>query len=199
MPGRPPSLDNEPVAIKTRWDPLVSGGASFRTRTLARVNPGRMEFPASLGAKLFAAVFGLMGLSAVVLGLANRHWFPLLFGLGFAVLGAGLYYFGTTPVVFDRREGVFRRGRATSSALINRLAPQQQARLDDIHALQILRERVSGDDRTYDSFELNLVLTDGRRINVTDHGDYEALRRDAEVLGAFLARPVWDTVAGEGS
>jgi hypothetical protein len=195
MSGPPPQYAGDSVAIKTRWAPLVAGGTSFRTRRLVSVNPGRVEFPASLGAKLFAGVFGLMGLSSVVLGIANLHWFPLLFGVGFVGLGGGLFYFGTTPVVFDRREGKFWRGRATPYGLINRMAPAQQARLDDIHALQIITERIRGDDGSYDSYELNLVLRDGRRLNVMDHGDYHALQADAETLGGFLGRPVWDPVA----
>jgi len=59
-----------------------------------------------------------------------------------------------------------------------------------------VREHLSSKNGSYWSFELNLVLRDGRRLNVMDHGDYDALRRDADTLAEFLGRPVWDSVGG---
>jgi hypothetical protein len=197
MADLPPPWADDAVARKTRWDPLVGGGANFRTRNLVRVNPARMEFPASLGMRLFAGVFLLAGIAVGVVGGVNREWFPLAFGAAFAAVGGGLLFFGTTPVVFDKREGAFWKGRTAPNEAVNRLTLKRYAALADLHALQIIKERVRGDDRSYDSFELNLVLTDGRRINVTDHGDYETLRRNAETLSEFLERPLWDT-AGQG-
>ena len=193
MAGIPTSLADEPVAKKTRWDPLVSGGANFRTRNLVTVNPARVEFPATLGMWLFAGVFLLAGIGTGVAGVVIVQWFLMAFGAVFAVIGGGLLHFGTAPVVFDKRQGAFWRGRTAPNETINRLTLKHYARLDDVHALQIIVERVRSKNDSYDSFELNLVLTDGRRINVTDHGDYDTLRRNAESLSAFLGRPLWDT------
>ena len=39
---------------------------------------------------------------------------------------------------------------------------------------------------------MNLVLHDGRRYNVVDHGDQAKIRADAQALAAFLNVPVWD-------
>jgi hypothetical protein len=41
------------------------------------------------------------------------------------------------------------------------------------------------------SYELNLVLKDGRRINVVDHGGADKIRTDAATLADFLGVPVW--------
>ena len=59
-------------------------------------------------------------------------------------------------------------------------------------ALQLLSEHVSGNDSSYYSYELNLVLEDGRRLSVVDHGDCEQLREDAQLLSQLLGKPVWD-------
>ena len=64
-------------------------------------------------------------------------------------------------------------------------------------AVQIVAEVVSQTDqynrtRSYTSYELNLVLRDGRRLNVIDHAHYPCLLADAEALAAFLRVPVWD-------
>lgn len=185
---------DDPVAARTSWEPLVGGGTNFRTRNLKTVSPDRLEFPASLGAKLFAGVFAAFGLLFGGIGVGVRAWPVILFGGLFAVVGLVLFRFGTTPVVFDRRQGAFWRGREAPNEVINRAELKHYAPLGDIHALQLLSEYIRGDKSSYYSYELNLVLKNGDRLNVMDHGDYEALRRDAATLGEFLDRPVWDTV-----
>jgi hypothetical protein len=195
MAGIPASLADDPLARRTRWDPLVGGGANFRTRDLVTVNASRVEFPASLGMRLFAGTFVLLAIAAGVVGAVSGGWPLLAFGTAFAALGVGVFYFGAARVVFDKRQGAFWRGRTAPNEIVNRLSLKAYAKLDDVHALQIIRERVHGDDASYDSFELNLVLADGRRLNVTDHGDYDTLRHNAETLSAFLGRPLWDKVA----
>lgn len=196
MTGPATPWADDPVAQSTAWGPLVNGGANFRTRNLVAVDGSRMEFPASLGMRLFAGLFLVVGIGVGVGGIAGGGWFLLLFGAVFASVGGGLLWFATAPVVFDKRQGAFWRGRTAPAETYHRSSLKHYAPLADIHALQILKEHVRGDKNSYDSFELNLVLTDGRRLNVTDHGDYDTLRRNAEVLRAFLERPLWDTVAG---
>ena len=117
---------------------------------------------------------------------------PILVGSIFAVVGASLYWFGTTPRVFDQRHAAFWQGRRlpTPMELIQR--NNSSAPLASIHALQLLSEFVSGSKNSYYSYELNLVLNDGRRINVVDHGNLERLRSDANTLSQFLDKPVWD-------
>ena len=68
------------------------------------------------------------------------------------------------------------------------------AGLEDIHALQLISEYCRGSKRSYYSYELNLVLRNGRRINVMDHGDSEKLREDAKTLSQFLEKPLWDAI-----
>jgi len=194
MTGQPASWAEDPVARRTRWDPLVGGGANFRTRNLVRVNDARMEFPASMAMRLFAGVFLVVGIGVGVAGIVAAEWFLLAFGAVFGAVGGGMLWFATAPVVFDKRQGAFWRGRTAPAETYHRAALKHYTPLAEIHALQIVKERVSGDKSSYDSFELNLVLTDGRRINVTDHGDYDTLRQNADTLSGFLERPLWDAV-----
>ncbi len=65
-----------------------------------------------------------------------------------------------------------------------------------MHALQLISEYVSGKSSYY-SYELNLVLDDGSRINVVDHGNLAAIREDAGKLALFLAKPLWDATLRE--
>ena len=64
--------------------------------------------------------------------------------------------------------------------------------LYQVHALQIIREYVRGNKSSYYSYELNLILKDGSRKNVVDHGSIKQLQKDAQTLGQFLGIPVWD-------
>ncbi|RWX50781.1 hypothetical protein VU01_12641, partial [Candidatus Electrothrix marina] len=51
---------------------------------------------------------------------------------------------------------------------------------------------MSGNKSSYCSYEINLVLQDGSRINVVDHGKKNRIREDAHALAEFLGKPLWD-------
>ncbi len=103
-----PSVFDDPVALETEWVPVASGGASFRTHQLVRPSANRIEFAPTLGAKAFYLLFLLIG-SGLLFFHLNRiriaqtgfsdqdTLVPLLVGAVFAVAGACLYWFGTTP------------------------------------------------------------------------------------------------------
>ena len=103
-----------------------------------------------------------------------------------------MYWVGTTPRVFDQTCGFFWRGRKGSEMMGAGGRSDSSAPLSSIHALQLLCEYVTGNKSSYYSYELNLVLDDGRRINVIDHGNLDRLRSDAQPLSRFLDKPVWD-------
>lgn len=200
--GFDPSHLNDPIAIQTDWTPARSGGASFRTHGLVRVNANRMEFRASLGAKIFYLAFLFAGIGLLVflpkfaessggISFDMSTIVPLLVGLIFVIIGSCLYYFGVAPIVFDRQKGFFWKGRRGPEKTPGRKDSKKFAELENIHALQLISEFIKSDKNSYTSYELNIVLKDGRRINVVDHGRKEKLREDAETLGAFLEKPIW--------
>ena len=128
---------------------------------------------------------------------------PIFVSALFAVGGALGLYFGTAPMVFDKLSGHFWEGRKSPQDVGNVRSLKYAAELSQIHALQILAEYVRSDsmrDHTgkrspnnpYYSYELNLVLNDGARINVIDHGNQTRLQEDAKTLSVFLGKPVWD-------
>ena len=71
-------------------------------------------------------------------------------------------------------------------------ASEDCVRLEFIHALQIVAEFISGKNANYYSYELNLVLKNGNRINIIDHNNKGRIDREAKVLSEFLGVPVWD-------
>jgi hypothetical protein len=201
---------DDPVAAQTDWSPANGGGSSFTTHTIAKVSPYRIEFQASGGAKVFSMIFSLMGIGTIF-GFSFFHFSngtfsislgavaPLLFGIIFFFIGAGLFYYFTTPIVFDKKKAFFWKGRKDpyDDFVINTV--KDFARLDEIHAIQVVPENYRGNNVSYRSYELNLVLKDGRRINVVDHGNESRLREDALTLSRFIEKPVWDAVKADSN
>jgi hypothetical protein len=68
-----------------------------------------------------------------------------------------------------------------------------------IHAVQLIskyNEDSSSEGAAvgYYSFELNLVLENGSRVNVVSHGDKERMVSDAEEVTKFLGKPLWNAL-----
>ena len=49
------------------------------------------------------------------------------------------------------------------------------------------------------SFELNLVLENLKRVHVIDHNNLQGLLDDAEILCAYLNAPLWHAKSSEES
>jgi hypothetical protein len=205
LSGFDPAQLNDALALRVDWSPLKRGGASFCTHRLVKTDLQRCEFKPTAGALFFALGFALMGLlvpGIIVFsslrqeqaGLGAVPLFPLLIGAAFVWIGGYMFRTFATPVVFDLRSGWFWKGRLAPIEVINHADIRCAAKLEEIHALQLVSERCTGKNSTYRSYELNLVLKSGERLNIFDHGNMRRAREDAEQLACFLGRPVWDAI-----
>jgi hypothetical protein len=195
VPQFDPAAFGDPVATSTQWTPLASGGANFRTHKLYQASVTRWEFRAGIGALLFCGVFAVIGMVVLIIGafkVNEGEWMLVLFGAIFATAGILMWYFMTAPVVFDKDRGYYCKGRKKPERQIDPSLLKNYAPLREIHALQILSEYVKGDKSSYYSYELNLILKDGTRRNVVDHGSLQAIREDAAMLADFMGVPLWD-------
>jgi hypothetical protein len=118
---------------------------------------------------------------------------PIFGGIFFTVGIIMLYQFAK-PAVFDTMYGYYWKGRNKVDFGIGNSKPELFISLSQIHALQLIAEHVRSNKSSYYSYELNLVLRDGSRKNVVDHGNITRLREDADKLSKFLGKPVWDGV-----
>lgn len=175
--GAEPAGFGDPIAAKTQWTPLVPGGANFATHTLVLHEGSRVELKPSIALKLFGGVFLVVGLGCTLGGLLVPQWFMILFGLPFAAVG--LYVLKPRTILFDGGARLF-------------TGPKGQVPFSAIHAIQIIKERVTSSDSDYWSYELNLVLSSGERINVVDHGSLGRVRADAQTISALLGCKLWD-------
>ncbi|MDF7798906.1 hypothetical protein P4C99_05500 [Pontiellaceae bacterium B1224] len=199
---------NDPVAEITDWSPLVSGGSKTVTRILKQINPDRIAFrPSSsiiasvvIGFIMFIGMAGIPIAQMLRKGVFEFSLLPFI-GLFFAGVGCYAFYRFCSPVTFDRREDAFWKGWKSPDKVIRKDELKSYTAFDQIHALQIIRELCeqkssssSGTSRTeqYYSYELNFVLQDGARINITEHGNQSRIRDDAKHLSEFLKKQLWD-------
>lgn len=214
-----PSQLGDPVSMQTDWTYTskgMMGGANFRTHKLVKVNSARLEFRATMGALLFYLVFlvgpvvafiGILyklssgGFSFKVFSFNMETILPVVIAVVITpffaivmILGWGMFYSGTTPIVFDKLSGFFWKGRKAPNEVFSMNTLMEFTKLEDIHALQLVSEYFRGGKGSSYIYELNLVLEDGKRIIVVEHGDEEKLREDTDTLSAFLGRPVWDAI-----
>lgn len=197
--NKPGTPDLSPASIK--WTPLTGGGINFRTHTLVKVNELKMEFHPSLISKLFCGAFIVFGLflpiyhhaaEDIVASSSGPFTESLMaIGIGGALIWIGLKIWRLVAgkFTFDKDTGRF----------INIGIDYRVVSLDEVCAIQLMLEQVkSSEDHvgsirqktSFTSYELNLVLCDGKRVPVIDHSGRHKIRQDVEKLGKFLGVPV---------
>ncbi|WP_139957496.1 hypothetical protein [Flavicella sediminum] len=201
-PCTQPKNITDPIANITEWTPLNLGGTSFCTHTavqkdrkivfektiLFHVFPWFFVFfPMFVGYKIFQNEQNQ---------LSSNNLIGVYFGCGlFILIGIWLFLYNRKKIKFDKNLGYYSKGKIKRSTS---LAPIEENKnciqLSKIHALQIVSEYVTGDENSYYSYELNLVLKTGKRLHVIDHGSLYVLRKDTKLLSEFLKIPIWDAV-----
>jgi len=187
-------LDIDAIRKTVSIIPLHPGGANFETHVLSKTRNGYKFKPSIINA-MFSAIFATVGYGFLVGGIykyKNTSDFnlftinPLLLVVGtiFFLAANWLLYLHFKPIVFNKNNNIFYTGFKGSPF-------QKSTKLNKIVALQILGETIKGDNGSYKSFELNLVLDDASRLHVIDHGKLKALLDDTEVLSKYLNVPIW--------
>ncbi len=199
-----PAQFGDPVALKTEWSNMKGRGGNLQTHKFVEVDPDRLEFRATLQAILFALMFLVAGAGVFILALktivtamlAGRVDFSmsgaLPVGFLFAAVGVYLLYSFKTPIVFDRRRGLFWKGWQAPDEMSDLNALKSAKHLRAIHALQLVSYYAGRNS----SYELNLVLASGDRLHIVTYGagGRNRIRADTAVLAQFLGKPVWDAL-----
>jgi len=194
---------NDPMALQIEWTPAKPGGSSFRTHKLVKDGYNIIRFEPTIGARIFSGIFVITGVGVMILGAfgifsetgsaaVSDFLFFIPFGLIFAGAGGFIYYKYSKPIVFDKLTGNYWKGFKEPDHNVVISPDKNSCRLSDIHAIQLLSEYIKSDKSSYYSYELNLVLNDGTRLNVIDHGNKNSIREDALILSNYLGKPVWD-------
>lgn len=201
------------VAMNTSWQPLVKDGFKGHSHSIREMTADRLQ--TKTVARMFLVPFLIIFIGIVLLLIAltgsgvdfltdfltidlkkNNLFQYIVIAAAVFMLAKGLNKLRllTKTVNFDRSVGYYWRGKP---GLDSREVKKRNewCTLADIHALQIIEERIYVDKSTgYSSYELNLVLKNSERLNVMDHSDLLNLRRDAKKISEFLNVPVWDSL-----
>ena len=187
---------DDPIAGLTAWNPLVKGGANFRTHKLKKVGFHSYVSTPTIGYHIFYSLFILFGTGGLIGAYFSiqESWFLvfmlLLMGGIFLAVGGYLGIKAQKPFTIDLDLGTFYRGHSYDP--YDDHDKGESGSIRDIHAIQLISENIKSDDSTYTSYEINLVLKDGRRINVMDHGRKKKIYEDVQLLSDVLRVPVWD-------
>ena len=179
------AFENE-IAFKTSWVPLVVGGTNFCTHR-AQKNPSLagdvFVFITTIQAYLLAFSFVALGAMFAITSAASRFAdMSVLLGLGFLAFGCWYQWsLRQKESRFDRYSNELTQGKKSFD-------------LKNAEAIQLIREYVRVNKSSYYSYELNLICSDGSRINIVDHGALRKLREDAALLAEYLSIPVWDAI-----
>ena len=174
------------LAFKLSWDPLVSGGTNFCSHKLHKStslpSSDLLCFKATFAAILSLAIFIIVGLVVFINSISLGEPMAIFVSLGF--MGGGFWLWW----MMQRKESIFdcsSRSQTMGGKTYN---------LNQVCAIQLIREYVRGNKSSYYSYELNLFCADGERINIVDHSSLRVIRNDAETLADYLSIPVWDAI-----
>ena len=174
------------IAFKTSWEPLVGGGTNFcthRAQKNASLTGDIIVFKTAIQAYLFAICFVALGAVFAIASAAGEFAdIPAWPGLGVLAFGCwDLWSLRQKESRFDRYSSKLTQGKKSFD-------------LKNAEAIQLIREYCGGSESSYYSYELNLICSDGSRINIVDHGALRKLREDAALLAEYLSIPVWDAI-----
>jgi len=200
---------DDPAAQRADWHHLNKGsGSSSQSQTIASVSGDRLRVANTLGGLTIPLLAAFGGLALV--WIAFDSYFNIItkgtepisttafvFLAAVGILFTGPAFWKLRPrntLTFDKAAGQFWRGRRKPSGNSAESGPFPLGR---IAALQIpprkhVHFRNNNQDRSFYSYELNLILDDNERINLLDHGDLVEIRKDAKKLSDYLGKPLFD-------
>lgn len=196
-----PTIFNDPLALKTGWDPLQLGLLGTKHK-LIEVSPVRYEFKNTRSVNIrgyLVLVIGMIFMYFFTINISVRYpqvfrfivpTFTIILALYVVTdIAKILFYMIKGPIVFDKSVGYFWKGRI-SEAGISEKSRRDCIELRKIHALQLIIATL-----TDDYYECNLVLEDDSRLNAAIFsGDKQSVREEAKKLANFLGVPVWDAM-----
>ncbi len=197
------------VIWKTSFLPLSRWWASFKTHTLIIDDFWNIIFKVKMWFPIiFIVAFWIPLIVTTIkifIDIVNGEilnidsiWmfiWEILFSLIFLIPIFLIFYFTSKSKIFDFQNWYYydlRNQKKLFELLNNEKYKNKIIPIKEIHALQILKKRVTWKNSSYDSFELNMILRDSSRINIIDHWNLEEIRKNADELSNKLRVKIYD-------
>ena len=198
------------MALQTGWVPLSPGGSRHTTNRLREIAPQVLSFQPtayrhyqSFVHLLSLLVFGnalIVSLLRDELNINRPDEWWVISALVQILVGCGVTLVQLDrSIVVDRNAAQVRLGLPRLKWL-NQFTWLQKllcrsVSFAEIHSIQLLDEEVRNPrEQMFWSYELNLVLCDGKRINLIDHRDQREIRWDAGDLSRMMDVPILDFI-----
>jgi len=197
-----PARFNDPIALQTQWTSVHpgSGGANFNTQRFVQDDPNAVRFKATWSLIAFLIFFNLFAFGALVLMFIKAYQpiLPWIIVGAIQIVGLLAVYQMAQPIIFSRTDDLFYKGWKKPDLMAALQKNKNCCRLSHIYALQMLSRRVVTQQKnrhyTYMTYELNLILNDGRRLFAVNSGKQALITEDARKLADFLGKPLWDAI-----
>jgi len=184
---------------KISWKPLYKRGTSFQNYKLVEVNNDRIEFTVSLQSTIFYLSFAIVGLLIVIfvlLGIAEGNR-PLGFlgGLLFLSFGISGLKSSEMKIVLDREVCALWTGNKDPKRLLKPQKIKGYRSLKRLHSIQLIKKRVessSRDQGEFTCYEINLIMSHGKRVNVLNHASKNSIKTQAKAISNLFNVPLWD-------
>jgi len=160
-----PSSLNDKIAMKTDWNSAKSSGSRRQTHEIVSETSNRLEIKVKSTTLIFPVLFSLIGLYAIFSGFIFQQMFDDIMVLLFTIpMGLVFFAIGVGIFILSKIPQTF--DKANGYYWKGKKNPN----------------------------EINLVLKDGQRINVIDHGEKPIILKEAEKLSQFLNLPIWNAL-----
>ena len=181
--------NTDPANIQLSWEAASSGGSSFKIKSM-HMKDKRVIFKRSIRFVLFHLPVIIPGLLAFILGvpffISEGVLGMVVFMLVFGSILTGLGFYSLLKektFIIDLESGEYYFVKAQAKG---QEKSQEKGPVNGIQAMQLLSKSICNTSSPYTSYELNLVLKNGERITVLDHGDYQHVKNCGERLSAIL-------------
>lgn len=202
-------LDSNNIAMEQQmpenlnWSPLVIGGSNYRTLKLMQASPSQWRYEPTGMHKAFPLIFIWSGAFMAIILLITIIGFFI--GIALVVIGIIWRRRQKKVIIFDFDKKAFWKGdkkldpNNVNTAMLDDLVPFKEITGIQLLAETVVTRTVSNNDsnfnnspKVYDSYEMNLVLKNGSRVNVVDHGNFNIMKLEAEAIAKRIEVPVWD-------
>jgi hypothetical protein len=191
---------DDPVALKVSWNAFNASSTNFKNQAID-VSDDKIRIKQPKKMDQLTALFLAPGIATFLYGLSDFFSGDWLFGFFMILLGSVLGGIGfnllkktSNDFTLDLTKGTYHVGNHLDE--VSQRDRFVNGYIKDIHALQILKERIAssskdGKSKSHNNYEVNIVLKDGERINIMEHQHIEYVNSYAVKLSGILGVSIW--------
>lgn len=190
--------NNDSVAKSTKWDLMDASTSNFISKSFIKTSSNLYYYRASLLSKIFVAAFIIVGVIALISGLFmistsdKDGVLAFVIGLIGAIIGFNASREFNETIHFNKlSRTVLIKNNVSKFFKLNKIE-QLTINFNDIHALQVLSERIRSNHTNYTNYQLNFVLKNASRHHLSNDPNSSRIFDAANALSKLIDIPIWN-------